>query len=484
MLPGTRMTASFDQFRLPEPEQNAGASSPEALEEFRLPQFTRTQFQQEGVVIPSLRVNEQANAQDRTVYRPDMNLVDIYNNSKDAVVRIAVDKGQKTDSGRSLETTGSGFFVTADGKIATDLHVVRGAQGITITTADGRTYNAKIEDVEPKADLALLSVQKNSPSENFAVLPLGSSSDLIPGEGVVALGHPKGWQPQFIAPGTVRTTRLLRDILPQISGGALPGEDINRLIIESRIHVEGGNSGGPMLNGDGKVVGIVGLSDSNSIAQATPVEDLQNFLARNRINSQRSVQSAYTVPLFSQFEKPGSTTTGDSSPSGGTNLWNFKIKESGSEKPSGSSLSRETPTPTNDGKPTSWELPIKYDNIKREINDVPRFTHTALNGFNTFRSFYGLSHGTPGKFGGLFSVGLGTADLLTNDAEAFKAAYNAGDTSKMLSSGVQVAGDALLIGGGLASMSKRFVVPGLLATAGGSIIKLIGDGVGYTKHFQ
>src|SRR4030095_13103434 len=180
-------------------------------------------------VLPTLRVNEKANPDDHSVYRADLNLVDVYNESKSSIVLIKGDKPLEQD-GKTVagKVTGSGFFVTPDGRLATDYHVIKDASNLQVTTADGTVYKATVETIDPNTDLALLKVENNNPLKVFPILPLGESqvSDGS-AQAAVALGHPHGWSDTFVSPGMFKGTRILKDVLPGIRGGALLGENLN-----------------------------------------------------------------------------------------------------------------------------------------------------------------------------------------------------------------------------------------------------------------
>lgn len=121
---------------------------------------------------------------------------------------------------------------------------------------------------------------------------------------------------------------------------------------------------------------------------------------------------------------------------------------------------------------------------ERTSDEVPSGSHSLVHGVNAFTKIRAIGAGKPGLGGGLFSVAAGAYDLVFNDFTQFKTTLNSGDSSRMFSSGLQLAADGLLIGGGLASMSSRFAVPGAVASLAGSGIKLVSDGIGYSKGLK
>lgn len=260
-----------------------------------------------GVEIPTLHVDLPANPDDRTIYPDNLNLVSIYQEAREGVVHI---RGQlhETKAGQTetKEVTGTGFFVTSDGKLATDYHVVKNLQNLTVETADGRIFPAKIEAVSPKNDLAIVKVEYKGALNSFHVLPLAErSTNLWWGDDVVVLGYPNGWKDMYVSPGTFSSTCLLKDLLPNLKDGLIAGENPDRVLLESITHIENGNSGGPILDSAGRVVGVVGISNLSNRAEATPVEDLLAFLNE----TQRYTYALPTrIPLGLSWESPRNLT--------------------------------------------------------------------------------------------------------------------------------------------------------------------------------
>ena len=162
---------------------------------------------------------------------------------------------------------GSGFIVSADGLILTNAHVVRDAKDVTVKLTDRREFRAKVLGSDPKTDVAVLRID----AKNLPVLPLGSTRDLKVGEWVLAIGSPFGFENSVTA-GVVSA-----------KGRALP-DDSFVPFIQTDVAVNPGNSGGPLLNTRGEVVGInsqifsqtggyQGLSFAIPIDVATRVKD-------------------------------------------------------------------------------------------------------------------------------------------------------------------------------------------------------------------
>jgi len=159
------------------------------------------------------------------------------------------------------QSLGSGFVWSSDGIIVTNNHVVEGASRITVNLNGGRQLSAKLIGVDPDSDLAVLRVDESG----LTAAPIGTSGDLMIGETVVAVGNPFGLS------GTV-TTGVVSAL-----GRSVPSESQNRTytdFIQTDASINPGNSGGPLLNIEGKVIGInVAIyAQAQGIGFAIPVD--------------------------------------------------------------------------------------------------------------------------------------------------------------------------------------------------------------------
>ena len=134
---------------------------------------------------------------------------------------------------------GSGFIVSADGYILTNAHVVADADDVTVRTTDRREYTAKVVGLDKRTDVAVIKIE----GKDLPVVRLGDPSKLRPGEWVLAIGSPFTFENSVTA-GIVSAT-----------GRAMPGEDLVPFI-QTDVAVNPGNSGGPLFNLNGEVVGI------------------------------------------------------------------------------------------------------------------------------------------------------------------------------------------------------------------------------------
>jgi len=133
---------------------------------------------------------------------------------------------------------GSGFIVSPDGVILTNAHVVQGADEVTVKLQDRREFRAKVLGADPRTDVAVLKID----AKNLPTVPLGQSRSLLVGEWVLAIGSPYGLESTVTAGVVSATGRSLQD-------GVVP-------FIQTDVAVNPGNSGGPLFNTRGEVVGI------------------------------------------------------------------------------------------------------------------------------------------------------------------------------------------------------------------------------------
>ncbi|HEX6318101.1 MAG TPA: DegQ family serine endoprotease [Burkholderiales bacterium] len=157
---------------------------------------------------------------------------------------------------------GSGFIISPDGYILTNAHVVAGSKEVTVRMADAkREFKAQVVGTDERTDVALLKVDQ----DNLPVVKLGKSSTLEPGQWVAAIGSPFGFA-NTITAGIVSATER-----------ALPAETYLPFI-QTDVAVNPGNSGGPLLNLDGEVVGINSMIYSRTggymgVSFAIPIEE-------------------------------------------------------------------------------------------------------------------------------------------------------------------------------------------------------------------
>ncbi len=136
---------------------------------------------------------------------------------------------------------GSGFIVSSDGYVLTNAHVVADAEEVTVKTTDRREYTAKVVGLDERTDVAVLKID----AKNLPTVRIGDASKLKPGEWVIAIGSPFGFENSVTAGIVSATSR------------SVPGSETNYAqFIQTDVAVNPGNSGGPLFNLQGEVVGI------------------------------------------------------------------------------------------------------------------------------------------------------------------------------------------------------------------------------------
>ncbi len=166
---------------------------------------------------------------------------------------------------QKVKGLGSGFLISSDGYILTNEHVVHQATEIVVTMTDGKKYNAELVGSDQKYDVALLKIMGG----NFPFIPLGNSDEVIIGEWVIALGNPFGLFDVSAKPtvtvGVVSATDM--DFQGEY---AIEGRSYTDMI-QTDASINGGNSGGPLVNSLGECIGINTIIFSGSQYEKTSI---------------------------------------------------------------------------------------------------------------------------------------------------------------------------------------------------------------------
>lgn len=172
------------------------------------------------------------------------------------------------ESGAPREGSGSGFIIDAAGFILTNHHVIEGADRVTVTLSDGRSMRATVVGIDPAIDVALLQV---TASGMLPVAPLGDSNGLLVGEWVCAIGNPLG----YVHSVTVGVVSFL--------GRKLFDQSLDAYI-QTDAAISFGNSGGPLINSRGQVVGMTTAvsSQASNIGFAIPISQVIEILPQLR----------------------------------------------------------------------------------------------------------------------------------------------------------------------------------------------------------
>jgi putative serine protease PepD len=183
-----------------------------------------------------------------------LSVADIYRRSHESVVEITVTEANSSDPfSQSAQAQGSGFVYDSQGNVVTDQHVVAGATKISVKFSNGASYSAHVVGTDASTDLAVIKVD-GAPTSLLQPVTLGDSSKLSVGDGVVAIGAPFGLE-ETVTTGIVSALHRLMT-------------SPNRFAIDDSIQTDAainhGNSGGPLLNMQGQVIGVTAQIKSDS----------------------------------------------------------------------------------------------------------------------------------------------------------------------------------------------------------------------------
>ncbi|MEM9217083.1 MAG: HhoA/HhoB/HtrA family serine endopeptidase [Cyanobacteria bacterium P01_F01_bin.150] len=191
------------------------------------------------------------------------------------------------------EGVGSGFILDKEGHILTNAHVVDGADKVTVTLTDSRSFEGEVLGSDPITDVAVIKIS----AEDLPTVKLGDSEKLEPGQWAIAIGNPLGLD-NTVTVGIVSATG-------RSSGEVgIPEKRVN--FIQTDTAINPGNSGGPLLNAKGEVIGMntAIIQGAQSIGFAIPINAVQD-LAQQLISS-GSVEHPYIgiqmTPLTAEFK--------------------------------------------------------------------------------------------------------------------------------------------------------------------------------------
>lgn len=204
-------------------------------------------------------------------------VIDVYDNVSPSVVSITTQTYVPTFFFDLVpqDGAGSGFIIDNDGHIVTNFHVIEGATELMVTLSNGVAFPADVVGFAERSDLAIIKARA-APKEMFIPVTLGDSSNLKVGQRAIAIGNPFGEFGQTLTTGVV--SALNRSLQTNDSRQT----EING-VIQTDAAINRGNSGGPLLDSSGRVIGIntaiFSPSGTNSgIGFAVPVETLVKVL--------------------------------------------------------------------------------------------------------------------------------------------------------------------------------------------------------------
>lgn len=199
-----------------------------------------------------------------------LSAVDIYKKVAPAVVMVSTKSIQSVNGWFQQETEGmgSGFIINEEGYILTNYHVIEGAKELKVTLSDGKEVTASVINYEADKDIAMIKI--NEEIKVPGVVELGDSDALQPGEEVVAIGNPLSKE---------LSSTLTKGIISALNRNVETQSGVSTNLIQTDTAINSGNSGGPLINTKGQVIGINTLKASDGaegIGFAIPINDVKD----------------------------------------------------------------------------------------------------------------------------------------------------------------------------------------------------------------
>lgn len=201
--------------------------------------------------------------------------------------------GDLADEERVEKGTGSGFIISANGKIVTNAHVVEGVDQVKVTLKSGKVLEGKVVGTDRVTDVAVVQVN----AQNLPTVTLGNSDKLVQGEWAIAIGNPLGLD-NTVTVGIISATGR------SSSQVGIPDKRVS--FIQTDAAINPGNSGGPLLNGRGEVIGINTAIRANAqgLGFAIPIQTASRIT--NQLFATGKVQHPYLgvqmIPLTAELK--------------------------------------------------------------------------------------------------------------------------------------------------------------------------------------
>jgi len=236
------------------------------------------------VSAPTNSTDSNGDSQQASLAEHCLTAADVYEQVRPSVVEITSTVDSPGPLGQQAEATGTGIIIDADGRILTNYHVVQGAESIEVRFDDGSTASATLLGSDPANDLAV--IEADASGEELTPAELGNSDSLRVGDIVLAIGNP------FNLEGT-----LTQGVVSAIDRTYSTGANTRpiREMIQTDAAVNPGNSGGPLLNCRGQVIGIntllenptgenVNVGVAFAVASNTAERSLQAMIAGQTVS--------------------------------------------------------------------------------------------------------------------------------------------------------------------------------------------------------
>ncbi|XP_005103747.1 serine protease HTRA2, mitochondrial [Aplysia californica] len=194
-------------------------------------------------------------------------IADVVEKAAPAVVFLEI-KGRHPLTGKLVTlSNGSGFVVRSNGIILTNAHVVANKSSVSVKLQDGRVFEGQVTAVDPISDLATVKI----PASHLATIPLGISSQIRPGEWVIAMGSP-------LSLSNTVTCGIVSSVQRASKELGLRNKDMDYIQTDAVINF--GNSGGPLVDLEGRAIGINTMKVTTGISFAIPSDYAQKFLSK------------------------------------------------------------------------------------------------------------------------------------------------------------------------------------------------------------
>ena len=199
-----------------------------------------------------------------------MTASEIYEKYVSAVVGIVTEGTTTNIFGQETlyASSGTGFVVSSDGYIVTNCHVIDGGSRFTVSFEDGRTYEAELIGSDAENDVALLKIE----AEGLQCVVIGDSDEIRVGEDICAIGNPLG----------ELTFSLTKGVVSALNRVVTTDDDESNFMFQIDAAVNSGNSGGPVFNSYGQVIGVVTAKYSSSgvegLGFALPINDVARII--------------------------------------------------------------------------------------------------------------------------------------------------------------------------------------------------------------
>lgn len=224
----------------------------------------------------------------RAIDRTKQSCVNIHSEKRARTADVLFSAGKD----KKISGMGTGIIVDERGYIVTNYHVVRDVESLRVTLCDGSGFDARVISYDSREDLAIIKIDSADP---LPVMPFGTSSDLMLGEDVIAIGNAFGYE-HTVTRGIV--SALGRDV-------DVDEEQSYRNLIQIDAAINPGNSGGPLLNSDGEVIGInVAIrAGAQRIGFTIPIDDARIVISK-LLNIERLNNTYHGLELTDSKQGP------------------------------------------------------------------------------------------------------------------------------------------------------------------------------------